>query len=287
MGAVTRRDFIFKLIPAAVFTISRPRDVLAETLMRKDITRVPSDAFVQDLLRESLARYSAIRSEAFGDFCIKNGMDCADRMARENYFKARFLHELIKNKGILGNRYVKEEDRDGIIMARREAYPENEDITSRSPERMISDMLSGKPRYIIEGERRYCFGDCDEFEMAYVVLLRAAGMDGKIVMTEPAHVNSLVMIGKERFLVDNSRAVFAAPWNCAHCRDYRTGPDGYTDRKKARAYIEHINRTAVEDPIVNVFPRGASRVRAKIEAFIAKEEKAGPSDLFACREEKG
>lgn len=291
MGArLSRRELIFKGLQAAAVGgfafISNPSRLLAEPIRRS----LRSDEFTDMLLLSHGFRFLGTRERQFEEFCARHGFDRDDTSVASGFMVSRFFHELIRKNGILGNRYLTIEGRRERI-SKKDGSPLGEDETGlRGPRWMLKDMLSGRAGYLLDGRRIHCFGDCDEYEMAYTTLLGYAGIDARILMSGPRHVKTVVSIGGKEILVDNTRNIFGSERRCGGCPDHRTGAGGFTSPEKARIYLERINRMAHAGETVRVWPRGERRIERRVSTaldrmeMIARDIKAGAS---ACPDTTG
>lgn len=275
-GRVSRRELLLREIPralAAGCVTFGGAGVLAEP-----IRRVGLNEFSNQLLIQHWEKLLKTWERELSDFCQKHGLK-KDEGITHAYVAASFFHELIRRNGILGNRYmlIGERQEKVLRIERGILRPlEEDELGLRGPGRMLSDMFSGKPRYMLEsGKKIHCFGDCDEYEMAYVTILRAVGVEARVVMTGTSHVKTQLEIGGKRILVDNTRNIFGKEDGCKKCRDYRTGDEGFMEPWKARRYVRRINRLAAADANVRIWPKGEERVDNAIARW---EESTGISE---------
>jgi hypothetical protein len=278
---ITRRELFLKKLPklalfvaGASLSFNSPvSNVLAEPLSRKRnpsfCTRslgksTCSDDFIRRLFLNHSRVYLLVKENEFQNFCKKNNLNVKSRRVKREYTIAKLLHELVKHGGILGNRYELVEYRKKNIrkITSKGLTELGDDAKERYPAKMMRDMFSSKPRYVAFPDKQlYSFGDCDELEMVYVTLLRYMGMKAKIVMTASNHVETLVRIGGKEFLVDNSFGKFGRERRCkGRCRNWMTGKIGYTDWRKAKAYIDLVNKRARANAKVIVTEKAATRI---------------------------
>ena len=178
---------------------------------------------------------------------------------------------MVKHGGIAGNLYELVEYRDKNIkkIQGEKLVPLADDAKERYPAKMMRDMFSAKPKYVSFPDKKlYSFGDCDEFEMVYVTLLRYMGMKARVVMTASNHVETLVRIGGKEFLVDNSFGKFGRKRQCkGKCVDWMVGGAGYKSPKAAKAYIDLINKRARESVKVDVSDEAGVRIVQSILSY--------------------
>ncbi len=292
-GGITRRELIFRKLPTAVAAVAGSctflgaANVLAEPIQRH---KMSLKEYTNHLLLQHWDRFLKLREKEFSEFCGGHFLDKTDGEVAHGYVASSFFHELIRRNGILGNRYMLIGERperilkvDGEILA----LLTEKELELRGPGRMLSDMFSGKPKYALEdGSRIHCFGDCDEYEMAYATIVKAVGINAKVVMTEASHVNTQIGIGEKKILVDNTRNMFGQGVDCkGRCKDYKTGELGFIEPQKASMYINRINRMARAGTNVRIYPKGEKRVDEKIDSALRRWEKA--TEVSAYQEETG
>ena len=271
-GRLTRRELIFNTIPrvlAAGYGMFGAASVLAEPIQRH---KMRLNEYANHLLLQHWERFLRVKERHFSEFCKEHGLENNEEVA--HVFVASLLfHELIRKNGILKNEYMAIDERPTRLMKVDGRALTGDELMLRGPGIMLRDIFSGKPRYQVDGRSIHCFGDCDEYEMAYVTILKAVGVQARVVMSEASHVKTQVEINGKHFLVDNTRNSFGKPVRCkGKCRDYRTGELGYMEPQKARRYVSRINRLAEAGTNVRIYPKGAERVDGRIEKAIRKME---------------
>jgi len=279
---MSRRELLFRKLPKAAAALASSSimlgfagKVLAEPIQKNGLR---SDEFVNHLLIQHCERILNLKADRYSEFCSDYGFDRNNEIINHGFVATLFLYELIRKKGILNNRYMLIDDRpEGILKVQDgEVVPlEGDELKLRSPKRMLKDMFSGKPRYRLpDGSKVFCFGDCDEYEMAYVTLLRAVGIEARIVMTEANHVKTQVELAGRNILIDNTRNQYGQSVDCEdHCKDYRTGKQGFMNPGDARRYLRRINRMANARSNVRIYPKGEKRVDRRIKRTLDNWEK--------------
>ena len=229
-----------------------------------------SKAFIKNLLEKQIP-FNIVINEGYRRFCGENGLDPRNIKVLREYRIAKILHDLVKHGGIAGNLYELVEYRDKNIkkIQGEKLVPLADDAKERYPAKMMRDMFSVKPNYVSFPDKKlYSFGDCDEFEMVYVTLLGYMGIKARVVMTASNHVETLVKIRGKEFLVDNSFGKFGRKRQCVgKCTDWMTGRSGYKDKKKAKAYIDLINKRAMENIKVEVSDEASKRIVQAILSY--------------------
>jgi hypothetical protein len=278
---ITRRELFLKKLPKLALLVagvsatfnSTVSNVLAEPISRKRSCSACvrslgkstcSDEFIRRLFLNHYRAYLSVNENEFQDFCKKNNLNVRNRRVRREYVIAKLLHDLVRHGGILGNRYELVEYRKKNIrkMTSKGLAELGDDAKERYPAKMMRDLFSSKPRYVAFPDKKlYSFGDCDELEMLYVTLLRYMGLKAKVVMTASNHVETLVRIGGKEFLVDNSFSKFGRPRKCkGRCRNWMTGKVGYTDWRKAKVYIDLVNKRARANAKIIVTEEAVTRI---------------------------
>jgi hypothetical protein len=287
---LTRRELLFREAPkiakattAGWMALGLAKAALAEP-HRKDTIR--SDRFAQDLLLKFGDRFFEYEGHGYLDFCERHGFRFTDRRLRDTYMATAFFYELMREGGILGNRYFTIEARFEKVMRlhKGKAFPLDDESLTRLPSVMLRDMFSAKPRYRLRsGQSIHCFGDCDEYEMAYSTVLKYIGIPSRVVMSHASHVRTMVRMKGKQILIDNTRKRFALERGCEEgCEDYMTGPKGYRSRRKAKAYIEKVNERALMETVVELEPEGIARVERLVDtAFRRLEERWNSLDAGA------
>lgn len=161
-------------------------------------------------------------------------------LIREQLATAMFVRELVAlsstNRYTLNNTYVIQNHgpvrrRSAIQMRRGEDYVRLDDLErsfedgggsadaiTRVPEVFLTDLFSEEASYRLlmwDGRRRetHTFGDCDEFEMSYVQLLKPLGIEGDVFLPQSikrkSHARSRLALDAGEFTlwveVDNTR----------------------------------------------------------------------------------
>jgi hypothetical protein len=128
---------------------------------------------------------------------------------------AMFLHELVKNDGILGFTWV----------------IANED--PNTPVSLLQKAFASTPTGTI-------YARCDRLEMTYKALLRLFGIPSQIILYKPNHTSTEVKIGDRFLVVDNALDVV----------DITTAPTRDRPPADGRYSIRRTNRRAVLDDTV-------------------------------------
>ncbi len=161
--------------------------------------------FFHDLYLESEEAYALIHAQRYARFCHVHDLDPADEGNRRTFHVVRFMHELLTGNGCAdGQRggwlqipyfwhWIEPNPRheilalpDSVLLARMtppapyQRYRTRADI-DRVPALYLCDLVSAQPRYAhLRYGSFYSFGWCSEREMAFVVLMRALGYEGKV-----------------------------------------------------------------------------------------------------------
>jgi len=279
---MSRRELLFRKLPKAAAALASSSimlgfagKVLAEPIQRHGLR---SDEYVNHLLIQHSDRILELKSGRFEAFCSEYGFDRESETIKHGFLSTFFLYQLIKKNGILNNKFMLIGNRPtGILKVQdgKEVPLEADELSLRLPSRMLRDMFSGKPRYrLADGSKVFCFGDCDEYEMAYVTLLRAVGIEARIVMTEANHVKTQIELAGRKILIDNTRNQYGQSVDCEdQCKDFRTGSRGFMEPKDARRYLRRINRMANARSNVRIYPKGERRVDRRIKRTLDNWEK--------------
>lgn len=226
--------------------------------------KVRSDNLIQNLVSKYWRIYLQAKEDEFESFCHQHGLNKRSFKLRKDYSTAKLLYEIVRSDGLLGNKYELIETRKMSIRRIKgdKFVPIGDDGKERYPAKMMRDMFSATPKYVTFPDKKlFSFGDCDELEMVYVNLLRNLSMKAKIVMTASNHVQTLVKIGNREYLVDNSFSIFGHERICStKCRNWVTGTPGYKDWRKAKAYIDLVNKRARANAKVIVTEKAATRI---------------------------
>jgi hypothetical protein len=277
-GRITRRELLFQKLPTAVAAgcFFGAANLLAEPIQRH---KMRLNEFANHLLLQHWDRFLRLNEKRFKEFCDEHGLDGKDDSVAHGFVASLFFHELIKEKGILKNVYMLIDERPARLMKIEgdELLPlSGDELMLRGPGVMLRDMFSGKPKYQLgNGRKIHCFGDCDEYEMAYVTILRSVGIDARIVMSEASHVKTQIEIKGKQILVDNTRNTFGKAAKCkGRCKDYRTGELGFMEPKDAKRYLNRINKMAMAGTEVRIWPKGERRVDKRIDKALRRLEMA-------------
>lgn len=136
---------------------------------------------------------------------------------------------------------------------------QKESAVDRTPAIFLSDLFSPGPRFLVHGEKYWTVGWCSDVEMAYQVLLRYLGLDGRVVYPGGIHVRSEVEVGGRKFLVDSSFDRFGEmQW------DY--GERAYTNDAH-REVSGFYNARSREDIRFPVSAAAQEAIRNEVEAF--------------------
>ena len=158
------------------------------------------------VFQESLGGYAALHDGGHRSWAREHGLDPADAGLRERVLRIRFFHDLFTCDGAVDGpcpgalgipylwHWVDPNPRHRIVHrpsgqrlvdrappARFGRYATAADV-DRVPSLFLGDLVSREPRYEhpIAGTF-HTFGWCSEREMAYALLLRLAGIEGRIV----------------------------------------------------------------------------------------------------------
>lgn len=217
----------------AVLTTSIPQfscshAVLAEPSGGRQWQAVDAKAFLRGLYERNEARISKKFLPRYTQ-AIAGGMaDSASN--RRTFMAALFFHELLRDEGVLGSRFVIKTTYD------------------RKPDRMIFDLFSqGR----VEAR-------CDELEIAYKALLSMMGIHSRISLVLPNHVNTEIPVDGGYLRVDNAFVQFAFT-------DERAVDQPPKDGKYSIASTNTLARLGA----VSLSPAEVRRVGADIERFLA------------------
>lgn len=257
--------------------------VLAEPIRK----RVTVNKYVRGLFRKYRRQLFVKYRKDFLSFCRKNNVRNNKRTEKE-YSVARFMHDLVRDQGVLGSIYILKKERRTDVLRRSEAgfipfVAKGAKVPGQSTETMLRDMFSGKARYMVKenGNWRvlHVFGDCDELEKAYVRLLKMFSVRARIIMTMPNHVETVIKIDGKEFRIDNSFSKFGQQRTCKDkCSDYmvtsngRTGTMGYGKMADAKAYLDKVNRDAKRGRTVVLTTEGQSRVNGLVKGYVGRLE---------------
>ncbi len=281
-SSMSRRELLFRKLPKVAAALASSSimlgfagKVLAEPMQKHGLR---SDEYVNQILIQHSERIVELKTERFAAFCSEYGFDRNSETIEHGFLATFFLYQLIRKNGILNNKFMLIGERpSGILKVQggEEVPLEVDELKLRLPKRMLRDMFSGKPRYRLpDGSKVFCFGDCDEYEMAYVTLLRAVGIEARIVMTDASHVKTQVELAGRNILIDNTRNQYGQSVDCEdHCKDYRIGRRGFMEPKDARRYLRRINRMANARTNVRIYPKGEKRLDRRIKRTLDNWER--------------
>jgi hypothetical protein len=225
--------------------------------------RADATAEIGDFLRSLYATHEVeLRNHFEQDWRVAVAHGLPDTPTnRERFLRVRFVYQLVRHGGLLGNNFLIRED-DG-----------------RHPDTMLRDAFSESPGYQLsyssgwEGNARrvrggdvFTFGRCDEFEMEQSAILRRVfDIQARIAMLTSNHVVTEVPMEGGFLRLDASYL---------RCYAFDRTPIVDAPPEDGVYSVARTNRLAERDfhPHRPVAVAGAARVRAAVAAFLQRAD---------------